>query len=309
MLPYIREKYADAQVTVVCQQHIAEFYEACPYVDAIVSFDRKRIFTEKGYQDELLSRLKAIEADLLLNSVYSREPLTDVLALSCEARRTVALEGDLSNMKAETRDKHNRLYSKLIACPGVHKGELERHRDFLAGLGVEPRELKPLAWITPEDASWAKAFLANNGFAPEKTVVMFAGAQQAMKFYDGYGDALAPVCRERGFAVIALGRAEHGPLSQRNLERSGAPGVNLCGRTTVRQSTALINRCRLAVGADTGLAHLACAVGTPNAIVLGGGHFGRSCLTPLSRRSPACPWHATDATGTAATVATIALPI
>ena len=41
------------------------------------------------------------------------------------------------------------------------------------------------------------------------------------------------------------------------------------------QSAALIKRCRLVIGAETGLAHLACAVGTPNVILLGGGHFGR----------------------------------
>jgi len=41
------------------------------------------------------------------------------------------------------------------------------------------------------------------------------------------------------------------------------------------ESAAILKRCRLAVGADTSLAHISCAVGTSNVILMGGGHFGR----------------------------------
>ena len=43
----------------------------------------------------------------------------------------------------------------------------------------------------------------------------------------------------------------------------------------MRQTAALLKLCRLAFGAETGTAHMACAMGTPNVVLLGGGHFGR----------------------------------
>lgn len=49
----------------------------------------------------------------------------------------------------------------------------------------------------------------------------------------------------------------------------------MSGQTTLRQIAALLSRCRLAVGSDTGLAHMACALKVPNVILVGGGHFGR----------------------------------
>lgn len=281
MLPHIREHYSDASITVVCQEHIAEFYEACPYVDDILPFNRRRALSDAGYLDSLLSRLKDIRADLLLNSVYSRDPLTDFLALGCKARRTVALEGDLSNMTSEARDRNNRIYSQVIASPGDWKGELERHRDFLAGIGITAPNLAPVAWVTPEDTAWADELFKSKALDPEKTIVLFAGAQYAVRLYEGYGNALKHVCQDHDFAIIALGREEDGPINLRNLEHAGARCVNLCGQTTIRQSAAIIGRCRLAVGAETGLAHLACAMNTPNAILLGGGHFGR--FMPYSR--------------------------
>src|SRR5262249_9222582 len=42
-----------------------------------------------------------------------------------------------------------------------------------------------------------------------------------------------------------------------------------------REAAEIVRLCALAVGAETSLAHIACAVGTPNVIILGGGHFGR----------------------------------
>jgi len=75
--------------------------------------------------------------------------------------------------------------------------------------------------------------------------------------------------------VLALGAAGDHQINQQNLDAIGTRTVNLSGALTLRQSAALLSRCRLAVGAETGLAHMACAVETPNVILLGGGHFGR----------------------------------
>jgi len=297
MLPHIRDNYPQAHITVVCQEHIAEFYETCPHVNEIVPFNRRHVMEDGEYLDALMSELKGLKADLLLNSVYSRDPLADLLAFACDARESVALDGDTSNMTAETRQEHNRLYSRIIPSPGVRKGELERHRDFLIGLGIPSNDLAPTAWITPDDAAWAEAVFSENGFEAENTIVMFAGAQYAVRHYEKYGEALAPICREHDLNIIALGSVDDIAITLRNLGQISGRTLNLCGKTTLRQSAALISRCRLAVGAETGLAHLACAVDTPNVVLLGGGHFGRfmpycglttvACL-PLS--CYACNW-------------------
>jgi glycosyltransferase involved in cell wall biosynthesis/ADP-heptose:LPS heptosyltransferase/Flp pilus assembly protein TadD/predicted O-methyltransferase YrrM len=275
MLPHIREKFAKAHITVVCQEHIAELYEACPLVDDIVAFNRQRAMEDEGYRNSLVAGLRARNADLLLNSVYSRDPLADFIAIGSGARRSVVIEGDLSNMPSEMHERNNSLYTTVIPSPGSGKNELERHLDFLAGLGIHLENLAPTAWITPDDDRFADGLFRENGLDPGHTVLLFAGAQYDVRQYEGYGEALAPICREFGMNVIALGSADDLAISQRNLERIGSRTLNLCGKTTLRQSAALISRCRLAVGAETGLAHLACAVDVPNVILLGGGHFGR----------------------------------
>ncbi|GAI86840.1 unnamed protein product, partial [marine sediment metagenome] len=103
MLPHIRQKYEGAGITVVCQEHIAELYEACPYVDDIVVFDRQRALLDERYREEIVERLRALKPDVSLNSIYSREALTDWFAIKCGAEQRIALEGNLCNISAEIR--------------------------------------------------------------------------------------------------------------------------------------------------------------------------------------------------------------
>jgi len=46
-------------------------------------------------------------------------------------------------------------------------------------------------------------------------------------------------------------------------------GYNLVGRTSIRQAAVILEACDMFLGVDNGLAHLACAVGTPSVVVFG----------------------------------------
>lgn len=276
MLPHIRRKYDKVKVTVVCQEQVAELYEACPFIDDIFWFNKERAFQDENYRNNIVSSLKALNPDVALNSVYSRESLTDWFVAGCKARERIAFSGNLSNIDEEIRDRHNSLYSKLLSSDGKHKPEIERHRDFLGGLGIEAATLSPIVWTKPEDEDFADVFFRDNGLKNKSSIALFAGVQYPARFYDRYGDALSQAIKSDEVTVIALGSANEIAVSDKNLAAiKKRVTINLSGQTTLRQTAALLKRCRLAVGAETGLAHMACAVGTPNVILLGGGHFGR----------------------------------
>jgi len=230
---------------------------------------------DKHHRQEVLGRLRALKPVLSLNSVYSREPLTDVLAIECDAGERIGMEGNLVNITAQLREKHNQFYTMLLRSDGEWKLELERHRDFLRGIGIEAPTLKPTVWTSDEDEMFAGSFFEENKLEPERTIALFAGAQRQVRLYEKYGQALSQLCKDNHFQVIAIGNKQEWDINQNNLDAIGVRTVNLSGKLTLRQSAAILKRCRLAVGAETGLAHVACAVGTHNVILLGGGHFGR----------------------------------
>jgi len=275
MLPHIKAKYPGAEIVVLCQQHISELYEASPLVDAVIGFDRLKAYQNEEYRNVILKRLQGVQADLALNSLYSREPLYDLFAIGSGARMRVAFNGNLCNIPADCREENNRYYTRIIADDPRQKTELERNREFLGALGIAAPPLTPMVWTTAEDERTAQEFFDAKGLIPEKTVALFACGQWGEKIYPHYRQALRRICAEQGFSLIALGTERDAEVNRAILEQVGAPGINLAGGTSIRQSAAILRRCRIAVGADTGASHIACAVGTPNVVILGGGHFGR----------------------------------
>lgn len=275
MLPYVRDKFEQAKITVVCQEVAAELYEGCPFVNEIVGVNKQRAYQDEAYRNDIVRELNGLNPDLALNSVYSREPITDLLAIAPKAMERIAFSGNLCNISRKIRDGHDPLYSKLLTSDKQHKLEIERHRDFLAGIGIESVDLSPLVWTTDEDEAFADELFRKKGLIPEKTIALFAGVQDTVRSYNRYGFALARVFGDSEFAVVGLGSKDDFMANEENLATSEMTAINLSGKTSLRQTAALLKRCRLAVGAETGLAHMACAVGTPNVILLGGGHFGR----------------------------------
>ncbi len=275
MLPYIRVKYPEANINVVCQKHIAEIYEPSPFIDRIIVFDEKLLFDDKNYLKAILKEIQDVNADIAFNPVYSPKPVTDILTIGSVAKEKIGLEGDLSNIPADFRENSKKHYTKLIKSEGIFKAEIERHRDFLKGLDINPLELKPVIWLTEEDEEYADNFFRIRNIVPENTIILASCAQFIIKYYQHYGIALSKICKENDFTVVAVGADHEKERNQFNLNMIGSSTINLCGQTTIRQTAALVKRSRLVVSADSAVGHIACAVGTPNVIIIGGGQFGR----------------------------------
>lgn len=278
MLPRIRRRFPSARLTVFVQQSVAPLYEPCPFVDEILCFQPEETDDPVQFLRRWSERIWTLGADCLLHSVYSRQFLMDGLVYASGIPERIGMEGNCCNIHPEKKAKSDGWYTWLIPSEGDWKPELERHRDFLRGLRCDDQPLKPIVWLTAEDEAYAHKWLEENQINPEQLVVLFAGARVSLRHYEGYGKALEETALKHRLAVAALGAKEDFEINQRNLDWLKERGIrtfNLCGRLSLRQSAAILKQCRLAVGAETGLAHLAAAVDVPHVVVIGGGHFGR----------------------------------
>ncbi len=272
MLPHLRKKYPDAQLAVLCQQHLSELYLACPFVDVVVSFEKQRAIQDEPYRNSIIEELAQLQPDLILNATYSSEAVTELLVHTNRGPQLVGMDGDLSNISAEDRRAASSLYSRLLPSPGSDKTELERHRDFLRGLDITPDVLAPQIWTTPADEARADALFQEHQLEGGQTIALFPGAQHECKVYPQYAAALREI---DGSKFLILGGPEFSAMGDQLAGELPGRCVNLAGKTSLREMAALLRKCRLYVGADSAGAHIACAVGLPNVVVLGGGHFGR----------------------------------
>lgn len=271
MLEPLRKKFPQAKLAVLCQQHVAELFAACPLVDSIICYDRKKMDVP-AEREQIISEIAAFQPDVILNPVRSRDKLSDDLTLGFASAQHIAIEGDLDNISEAERDAARGRYEVLLPTANTHKAELDRHANFLRGLGIEAPRLQPVVWTSPEDEALADAFFQQEKLDPKRTLALFPFTQHAIKDYPDFAAALKDFA---GWDVLLLGGAEtRGRCDQLAGQLAGRVR-NLAGRTSLREMAAIIRRCRILVGSDTCAPHVACAVGVPNVVVLGGGHFGR----------------------------------
>jgi ADP-heptose:LPS heptosyltransferase len=286
MLPYVAGKYKGAEITVFCQEYLKEFYSNNPFVQNIITFNKDKIRKDKiNYTQKIIEELNSYNFDIVLNSVYSRDPLTDNL-VNCNAKEIIGFNGNSSSGMSENIKKiNNKYYTKLIQNKETWKLELDRHKDFLKGIGIETeKELTPLVYTDKESEKWADKFFEENNLMHGKTIVLFAGVQVPIRFYDKYGIAINQVINN-SYSVIALGDKSDFDINEKNLNDIINTGkkYNLSGKTLLAQASAIIKKSCMTIGAETGLAHIACALNIPNVVLLGGGHYER--FMPYSKKT------------------------
>jgi lipopolysaccharide heptosyltransferase I len=111
----------------------------------------------------------------------------------------------------------------------------------------------------PEDLSRLVSLATGQPLA-----VLHPGARWPTKLWPGaYWAHLAGwLAHEKGFQVVITGSAADREMVADIAAQTGAPLINLAGRTSLAELAALLQRARLAVTTDTGPMHLAAALGT-----------------------------------------------
>jgi ADP-heptose:LPS heptosyltransferase len=99
------------------------------------------------------------------------------------------------------------------------------------------------------------------------------------------GDALAA----SGLAVALTGTAGEAPLTRAVATRMRAPAVDLAGRTTLGVLAALLSDARLLVSNDTGVSHLAAALGVPSVVLFAPAKLDRWAPLDRERHRPLAP--------------------
>lgn len=120
-------------------------------------------------------------------------------------------------------------------------------------------------------------------------VCVHAGAQLASRRWPAsrfaaVGDALA----RDGYSVVLTGSASEAPLAAEIAARMRQPVVDLVGRTTLWTLGALIGGAEFVVCNDTGVSHVAAALGCPSVVVSCGADAPR--WAPLDRERHRVLW-------------------
>jgi len=137
-----------------------------------------------------------------------------------------------------------------------------------AALALEPGEALPPLPLPhlDRDAERTQATLAKLGLTPGDDVVAFCpGAEYgpAKRWPAPYFAELARKLVADGLRVWLIGSAKDAPVGAEIATLAGGACVDLCGKSTLDDAVDLLGAARLVVTNDTGLMHVAAALGTP----------------------------------------------
>ena len=80
---------------------------------------------------------------------------------------------------------------------------------------------------------------------------------------------IASYCVDCGYEVVLVGGQEERPLASEMERRTGMRLRNMVGTTNFNQLIEVLQRVKIVIGSDTGLMHIAAAIGTPTLTVFG----------------------------------------
>ena len=144
-----------------------------------------------------------------------------------------------------------------------------------AALGIEPGEKLPDPLPRPHlrvDDAQRRATLSALGLTDADTAVALCpGAEYgpAKRWPPTYFADLARALQKTGHAVWLVGSAKDADIGHDIVRLSGGACVNLCGKTTLDQAVELLASAGLVITNDSGLMHVAAAVGTPLIAIYG----------------------------------------
>ena len=281
-LEALREAWPRTRLTLVLPMEREHLYGQCPLIDQYVYFDSSATAQLKEERASLYRRIEATNPDYVINTQCMPSETAERIVRYSSARMRLGVTGHGPNIDAKRRERYDRFYTHLVDLGEVQPWRSEKllYRDLLALLNLPYRDFLPRIWTSNDDVAFSEKIYSEAGFVPEQTLVYFCGSSQQMRTYPPLRQLMARLLREGPWTVLAVGSGEEHAYGEPPEENLRARWLNLCGRSTIRQSAELMRRCRIVLGVESGLAQAAAAVNAPHVILQSGTYFGR--FLPIS---------------------------
>lgn len=247
LLRSIRERHPDARVSFVVREDMQDTLRHNPRIDELITWRRGTSLTE------LARRLR-------------REQWSHRLDLHGSLRSRLLRQ--MVGGRWTGYPKHRLRRRLLIMTHGRRGGSLgpvvERYFAAARDLDLAPDHRPPEFYTTPDADAEAAAFLTEHGLGRDRPLLALApGAAHFTKRWPlAHWVALAGRLRE-GNDLVVLGAASDVAVAHAIVAAAGDRAASAAGRYPLGGTAALLKRAAALVVGDTGLLHLATAVGTP----------------------------------------------
>ena len=259
----VRESFPDARITVLANPLVAELFTPHDWVDEVIVYDRKGRHAGLSGHFALATELRSLKFDLAI-----------LLQNAVDAAIIARLAGIPRRMGYRTDGRGVLLTHGVTVTPELKRlHHVDYYLAMLAGWGITSSGKGLRLTVTAGEQAAAAALLAQSGIGDGEFLLgINPGATygSAKRWYPerfaNVADELARCWGAR--VVITGGPGETGIAAEIEAAMAGRC-LNMAGRTSVRELSALIRRCNFFITNDSGPMHLAAAFNIPLVAVFG----------------------------------------
>jgi heptosyltransferase-2 len=259
----VRLTFPRAKISILAKPRVADLFHKNPVVDGVFLYESPGIHQGPRGKWRLARELKkeGFEMAVLLQNAF------EAALLSFLAR--------IPRRAGYDRDGRGLLLTHPVTVDQRIKKahQVDYYLGLVASLGFHPVERVPSLKVSREGQEEAGRRLQALGLQDSSRLVgispgaTYGPAKQW--FPERYGALADRVVRNLGASVLIFGNEGDKKVAWQVCQNARAPLIDLTGKTTLGQAMALISRCRLFVTNDSGLMHVAAALGIPVVAIFG----------------------------------------
>ena len=259
----VREAYPTARISILVKPWVADLLRISPDVDEVIVYERPGAHGGLGGFFRLVGELRSRKFDMaiLLQNAIEAAIIAWLARIPVRAGYNTDGRGILLT--------HPVMRSKEIHR--VH--QLKYYLEMLKTLGLEASRKDARLLIGKEEKALSDRILKERGVADASLLIGLApGATYgpAKRWYPERFASVADRLIDRFSArVLIFGSGGDHEIARKVQEKAGHTLIDLTGETTLREAISLIARCRLFVTNDSGLMHVAGALGIPTVAIFG----------------------------------------
>ena len=253
----ILENFKEAEITLMASPRVADLFKANPHIAQVIVYKKD---APLGKKMALIKTLRAKEFDLLVDFKDTMLPFL------LYARRKTPVLKKVPHYITHMKDRH--LWKLQQALPEI------TNTDY-----------KPNIWI-PDETSLEvdKMFKAKGIRDTDRIVVVAPGARSHTKQWtkEGFVSVCKRLAARPQAKVVLVGDQQDSRISSQITEQVRSGLIDLCGKTSLKELAAVLNKSRLLITNDSAPMHIAWAVGTPVVAIFGPSDPGK--YRPLGPR-------------------------
>jgi heptosyltransferase-1 len=286
LIPPLRAAYPNAYIAWLAEAGAADLVRANPRINEVIIWPRAawlKLWRERRL-GALWKAMREFRAQLRARGFDTAIDLQGLLKSGLLA----FVSGAAQRIGLRSKEGSQWLMSQVVPQRRDDRRIGSEYRQLTAALGLPEQQFAMDIAVAAADDASAREKLRAAGVGENYIVICpFTTRAQKHWFEERWVElarsfAAADATASAAPQVVMLGGPDDAVAAERIA--AGAAGAihNLAGKTCLREAAALLRGARLAVGVDTGLTHIAIAVGTPTLALFGS---TRPYLDPCSSRA------------------------